>query len=173
MKFIIRFCPEEIKTYDMVVEMLLIGETRPDDDYPRRKSMFKDETNECLSRIRLQGKGIAYTATVSKWLIPIPANLQSGDFFMSSLDLQNTSISEMNYSWSVLNINQKMVSIEISNESGMLASNNSTSIGIKLTAYLPGYISATLVCETANGIGVQYINNHSLRLELILLAMFK
>lgn len=153
MKFIIRFCPESVKSYDMMAELLLVGENKPFDDYPRRKSMLKGEVNECLSRIRLLARSVPYTANLSSRLIPIPANFKSGGCFTSSLVLKNTSVSELSYSWSVLNINEKLVKVDINSPSGILCPNGLINIDVRLTAYLPGHIDAQLVCMTADGLG--------------------
>nr|KAJ3423290.1 Deleted in lung and esophageal cancer protein 1 [Polyrhizophydium stewartii] len=151
--FRIEFCPETVRPYDIVAELLLVQDSESKVGHRDAPSLLGDTGEEKLLALRLKGRGVPYEAYVNTKLLCIPYILRSGEKYSSRVTMTNLSVWSLDYEWLIENIDESAMDVEISEQTGTLGSQACAMLSVRLVGGFPSRVNGALVCRTAHGLG--------------------
>ncbi len=158
-EFTITFLSKEAKTFTTLLEMIIPPSAQLQKSASKRRQT--PDVARSVARIQLLGQGICFNAQISTDFIILPQGFTMGDVFRQKFSILNDSISDMNYEWEIVGLNESDCNVVLSNRTGMktnlllgcITPNSTHDFDLEIHARLPSYIKGELRCRTASGFG--------------------
>ena len=145
MTFTITFLCFESKTFGTILEMVV-----PTSQKRTRKT---PDSPKCVVRVQIQGTGAPFEPQLNTPFIQLPLGLKANRKYTQVVDFTNNSLSNMDYKWDIVDIDQNHCKVNMISPHGVVKSNSSTQFEFEFIGTFPGRIDGYLRCQTANGLG--------------------